>query len=143
MLNNITLQGRLTADPEIRQTEGGVSVARFQIAVERNYKNKDGSRITDFLPVFAWRQTAEFIGKYFGKGDMILLRGSLQSRSYEKDGQKRTAYEINAEEVDFCGGKKETPVADVGPAEPAAKAEPIQARMDMPSQNTYTDDFPF
>lgn len=145
MLNNITLQGRLVADPEMRQTEAGASVARFSIAVERNYKAKDGSRITDFLPCTAWRSTADFIGHWFHKGDQILIRGSLQSRSYEKDGQKRTAYEVLAEEVNFCGGAKsaEKPAVDVGVAVTAEASYPVQARMDLPVTNTYTDDFPF
>ena len=99
MLNRIFLMGRLVADPELRQTPNGISVATFRIAVDRNYQNKaSGERQTDFISCVAWRQTGEFISRYFSKGRMICVEGSLQSRNYEdKSGQKRTAYEVVAD----------------------------------------------
>ena len=106
MLNLSVLQGRLVADPEIKQTPGGVSVATFRLAVDRNYQ-QNGQRQADFINCVAWRGTAEFIGKYFGKGDMCLVEGSLQSRNYEdKNGQKRTAYEVIVGQVYFSGSRK-------------------------------------
>ena len=98
MLNNVTLMGRLVADPELKTTQNGTSVASFRLAVERNYQAKGAAeRQADFLPCVAWRQTAEFISKYFAKGRMIAVEGSLQSRNYEdKNGQKRTAIDQNS-----------------------------------------------
>lgn len=121
MLNLSLLQGRLVADPEIRQTPGGVSVATFRLAVDRNYQ-QNGQRQADFINCVAWRGTAEFIGKYFGKGDMCLVEGSLQSRNYEdKNGAKRTAYEVIVDHVYFSGGRKE-PADGQRAAEPDAAA---------------------
>lgn len=102
MLNKVILMGRLTADPELKRTPNGVSVATFSLAVSRNY-NKD---ITDFINIVAWRQTADFISKYFSKGQLIALEGELQTRNYEdKQGNKRTAVEVIAEQVYFAEPK--------------------------------------
>jgi single-strand DNA-binding protein len=96
-MNVVVEVGRLTSDVELKQTENGVSVCSFTIAV---YRTKE---ITDFLPCIAWRETAEHICRYFGKGKMIAIRGELQSRKYtEKDGKKRTAIEINVKSTGFC-----------------------------------------
>lgn len=104
MLNNVTIMGRLTADPEIKTTQNQVSVTSFSVAVERNIKTKDGQRETDFVPVVAWRNTADFIGKYWKKGQMICIVGELQSRKFEdKNGAKRTAWEVIASQAHFCG----------------------------------------
>lgn len=102
-MNNISLVGRLTADPELKQTQSGISVTSFSIAVDR-----PGSKdTTDFLPVVAWRQTAEFVCRYFGKGQRIGLTGKLTSRKYEdKNGNTRTAYEVVADHVEFVESKK-------------------------------------
>ena len=107
--------GRLTADPELKQTQNSTPVCSFRIAVERNVVNKQtGERATDYISVIAWRQTAEFICKYFRKGSMIALEGSLQSRSYtDKDGNNRTAYEVVANNVSFTGSKSEGGAATV------------------------------
>lgn len=107
MLNRVILMGRLVADPELRQTGSGISVATFRIAVDRNYQTKGSTeRQADFIPCVAWRQTAEFISKYFAKGRMIALEGSLQSRSYEdKTGAKRTAYEVIVDQAYFADSK--------------------------------------
>lgn len=108
MLNAITLHGRLTAEPELRRA-GETAVTSFTLAVDRDFKNNDGSRSCDFIPVVAWRTTAELVSKFFHKGDQMICRGRLQQRNYtDKDGNKRTAYEVVAESVYFCGGKKES-----------------------------------
>lgn len=108
MLNTAILMGRLTADPELKTTNSGLSVVSFCVAVDRRYQ-KDGEKQADFLNVVAWRQTAEFICKYFQKGQMIAVQGSIQTRNYEdKNGNKRTAVEIVAENVSFCGSKSES-----------------------------------
>lgn len=102
MLNRIILMGRLAADPELRTTPNGVSVASFRIGVTRDY-NRDQ---TDWINIVAWRQTAEFVSKYFFKGNMIALEGSLQSRQYQdRDGNNRTAYEVQADRVWFAESK--------------------------------------
>lgn len=108
MLNQIFLQGRLVADPELRQA-GEVSVAQFRVAVDRDYQPKgQEQRQADFINCVAWRQTGEFISKYFGKGDMILIEGQLQTRNYtDKDGNKRTAHEVVIAHCWFCGKKQD------------------------------------
>lgn len=109
MLNIIVLMGRLTADPELKTTPNGVSVTSFSVAVDRNYQKQGEQRQTDFINVVAWRGTAEFVTRYFHKGSMIAVNGSLQSRSYtDKEGNKRTAYEVVADNVNFCGSKAES-----------------------------------
>lgn len=108
MLNKIFLQGRLVNDPELKQTPSGVSVATFRIAVDRDRKNKDGEKETDFVTIIAWRNTADFVSKYFSKGRMILIVGRLQIRNYtDKDGNKRTAAEVVADDVYFSDTKKD------------------------------------
>ncbi len=108
MLNNAVVMGRLVADPEVRSTPQGVSVCRFTVAVDRKYTKEGEPRQADFIDILAWRQTAEFVGKYFQKGQMIAVQGSIQTGSYEKDGIKRRTFEIVAENVSFCGGKNES-----------------------------------
>ena len=110
MLNHITIMGRLTRDPELRYTQSQTPVASFTLAVDRDFGGRDGGeKQTDFINVVAWRQTAEFVSRYFHRGSMIAVRGSIQQRNYEdKNGNKRTAFEIVAEEVSFCGSKAET-----------------------------------
>lgn len=106
-MNNICIIGRLCAQPEIKKTTSGVSVCSVSIAVDRDYK-VNGEKATDFIPCVAWRGTAEFVEKYFRKGDMIAVVGSLESRKYkDKDGNNRTVWEVKADRVNFCGGKKE------------------------------------
>ena len=105
-MNSICLLGRLTADPELRNTPNGISVTNFDVAVDRSYTPKGQEKQVDFIPVQAWRQTAEFVCRYFRKGQRIALQGSLQSRSYtDKDGNKRTAYEVVADNVFFAESK--------------------------------------
>lgn len=108
MLNKTFLQGRLVADPELRHTPNGVAVASFRVAVDRDFKDKSGERQADFVSVIAWRATAEFVSKFFSKGRMAIVEGKLQSRNYEdKDGNKRYALEVVADNVYFGDSKKD------------------------------------
>lgn len=110
MLNVAVIMGRLVATPELRTTPSGVSVCSFRVAVDRSYSSRDGGeRQTDFIDVVAWRNTAEFVCRYFQKGQMIAVNGRIQTRNYEdKQGNKRTAVEIVADNVNFCGSKRES-----------------------------------
>lgn len=99
--------GRCTADPEMRTTANGVSVATFTLAVNRRFRNAQGEYEADFINCVAWRNTAEFIAKYFSKGKQIAVVGSIQTRKYEdKQGNKRTATEVVVDEAHFCGESK-------------------------------------
>ena len=105
-MNVICLMGRLTGDPELKTTQNGVSVTSFSVAVDRAYRSKEQERQTDFINCVAWRQTAEFISRYFHKGQRIALQGSLQSRKYTaNDGSQRTAYEVVVDNAFFCESK--------------------------------------
>ena len=105
-MNTVCLMGRLTADPELRYTQTQVPVTSFTLAVDRAYQPKGQERQADFINIVAWRNTAEFVCKYFRKGNRLALQGSLQSRQYtDKDGNKRTAYEVVADNVFFCESK--------------------------------------
>lgn len=108
MLNHIVIMGRLTRDPELRRTGSGVAVASFTVAVDRDFSGKDGAeKETDFLDCVAWRQTGEFVSKYFRKGSMIVVSGRLQVRSWtDKDGNKRRTAEIVADNCYFGDSKK-------------------------------------
>lgn len=102
MLNKTFLQGRLTADPELKSTSTGVPVCQFRLAVERDFKDKDGKKQSDFITVIAWRQTAEFVSRFFSKGRIAIVEGSIQTRDYtDRDGNKRTATEVVANSVHF------------------------------------------
>lgn len=106
MLNHIVIMGRLVKDPEIRKTQSGVSVASFTVAVDRDFKNGD-EKLTDFIDCSAWRGTADFIGKYFGKGRMIVVDGQLNSRKWtDKEGNKRVSWEVQAQNVYFADSKR-------------------------------------
>ena len=123
MLNCAIIMGRLTADPELRTTDNGTSVTSFSVAVDRAYARQGEERQTDFINVVAWRQTAEFVTRYFRKGSMIAIHGSIQTRNYEdKNGNKRTAVEIVADRASFCGSKAETGTAGAAPAARPAPA---------------------
>ena len=108
MLNEIVIMGRLTRDPELRYTQSQTPVASFTVAVDRDYKNADGSRGTDFIDCVAWRQGGEFISRYFRKGSMIVVSGALHSRQWtDRDGNKRTSWEVNVENSYFGESKRE------------------------------------
>ena len=105
-MNKAILMGRLTRDPELRQTNSGISVCNFQIAVDRRFKNAQGEREADFIPIVCWRHQAEFVNRYFQKGSRIALVGSIQVRSWtQDDGQRRYMTEVIAEEVYFADSK--------------------------------------
>ena len=108
MLNHITIMGRLTRDPELRRTGSGIAVASFTVAVDRDFGGRDGGeKETDFIDCVAWRQTGEFVSKYFTKGSMIVVSGRLQIRSWtDKDGNKRRTAEVVADNVYFGESKR-------------------------------------
>lgn len=109
MLNKVIIMGRLTRDPDFRQTQSGVAICKFSVAVERQFKDsKTGERLTDFLDCTAFRSKAEFISRYFTKGNMILVEGNIQNDNYtDNNGVKHYSNNIMVENVSFCGGKNE------------------------------------
>ena len=145
MLNKSIVHGRLVAAPELKQTPNNTSVTRFRIAIPRNYKNSNGEYDSDFVSIIAWRGTAELVAKHFGKGDMIIVEGSLRSGSYEdKDGKKVYTTEIEANSVYFAGSKPKANASsdnngyypdDVPPPPPPPQSSFEQADPD--------DDYPF
>lgn len=139
MINTVVIMGRMVRDPELRQLDNGTSVTSFSVAVDRNYVDKTtNERQADFLNVVAWRQTADFVCKYFHQGDMIALEGSLQSRKYtDKDGNNRTAIEIVANNISFCGGK------NGGNANANANAGAASATMVANAPSEDNDELPF
>ena len=113
-MNNVTLIGRICNDIEMKTTTNGVEVISFCLAVDRKFKNANGEKQTDFINIVAWRKTAEFIYKYFSKGQQIAITGNIQTRNYEdKQGNKRTAFEVIADTVYFCGSKSDKPNINV------------------------------
>lgn len=112
MLNNITIQGRLTRDPELRYTQSNKAVTTFAVACERDFP-VNGEKITDFIDCVVWTATAEFIAKHFRKGDMIVVQGSLYKRKWtDKNGDDHTVAEVLVQRGYFCGGKKQTQELD-------------------------------
>lgn len=108
MLNRVILMGRLTAEPDYRTTQSGVAFVRLGLAVERDFKGQNGERQTDFLNIIAWRQTADFVSKYFHKGQLVAVQGSIQTGSYtDKDGNKRMSFDIVADQVYFAEPKRD------------------------------------
>lgn len=139
-LNKVILAGRLTSDPELKQTPSGVSTTTFHIAVNRRYE-KDGQREADFITVVAWRQTAEFVARYFKKGSSICVSGSIQTRTWkDQNGNNRHATEIVADEAMFVDGKNDAPaqneytqLPDVPtPPATATKFEELKTDDDLP-----------
>ena len=108
MLNVVAIMGRLVADPELRTTPAGYSVCSFRIACDRSYVQQGQQRQADFIDIVAWRQQADFVSKYFQKGSLIAVEGSLQTRQYQdKQGSKRTAVEVVANNISFAGAKRQ------------------------------------
>ncbi len=144
MINNVVLMGRLVATPELRSTGTGVSVASFTIAVERAYAKAGEQRQADFIDCVAWRQSAEFITRYFQKGSMIAVTGSIQTRNYEdKNGNKRKAVEVVVDNASFCGSKAETGSTG-GYTAPAAPAPSFASASESDFEEiTEDDDLPF
>ena len=109
MINMVALMGRLTYEPELISTPNGVSVLRFQVACDRSYQTKGQERQADFIDCVAWRKTAEFISRYFHKGSMIAVEGTIQTSNYtDKNGNNRKQIEVLANNVSFCGSKNES-----------------------------------
>lgn len=107
MLNRAVLMGRITRDIELRQTPSGVAVVNFSIAVDRNYQPDKDNKQTDFITITAWKSKAVFISKYFSKGQLIAVEGSIQTRNYQdKEGNNRTAFEVVADQVYFAEGRR-------------------------------------
>lgn len=133
MLNVAAIMGRLVADPELRHTPNDIAVTTFTLAVDRSYARAGTERQTDFIDVVAWRQTAEFVCKYFSKGRMMAVTGSIQTRNYEdKQGNKRKAFEIVASDVSFADSKRDNSASgsyDVmsSSPKPAVFSEPAPA----------------
>ena len=124
MLNKIFLMGRLTRDPELRRTQSGTAVTSFSLAVDRDFKGQNGEKETDFIDVVAWRNTAEFVSKFFTKGRMAIVEGRLQIRDYtDRDGNKRRAAEVVADNVYFGDSKRDS--ADGGYAPAPAYGAPV------------------
>ena len=137
MYNKIILMGRIVADPELKTTPQGVNVCTFRIAVDRRFQKQGEEKQTDFFNVTAWRQTGDFVNRYFGKGRMILVEGELQTRPYtDKSGNQATWYEVNAERVSFTGEK-----AQGGTSAPT----PNEAAPSVPAPTAAQDDetYPF
>lgn len=125
MLNKIFIMGRLTCDPELRRTQSGTPVVSFALAVDRDYKNADGTKATDFIEVVAWRTTAEFVSKYFAKGRMAVVEGRLQIRDWtDKEGSKRRSAEVVADNVYFGDSKKDGSSGGYKAAGSAVDVEP-------------------
>lgn len=157
MLNVVAIMGRLVADPELRTTQQGTNVCTFRIACERSYTPKGQQRQADFVDIVAWGKTAEFICKFFQKGSMIAIDGSLQTRNYQdKQGNKRTAVEVVANNISFAGAKAEDKPAardfdqqtqnythEAKTAQSAPQPAQTQGSMDGFSVISDTDDLPF
>ena len=118
MLNHITIMGRLTRDPELRRTQNGTAVCTFTVAVDRDFQSRDSQeKQTDFIDCVAWRSTAEFVCKYFTKGRMIVVDGSLQSRKWtDKNGQNRVSWEIQASNLYFGDSRRDSQGGDYAPS---------------------------
>ena len=135
MLNVICLMGRMVHDPEVKTTPSGVPVTTFAVAVERSRADADGKRQCDYIDVVAWRGTAEFVARYFSKGSWIAVNGSLQTRTWEdKEGKKRKAFEVVADNVHFAGNK------DAGSGQ--ARGDADDAEFVKPQQNAPTAQAP-
>ena len=122
MLNRIIVMGRMTRDPELRRTNSGTAVASFTVAVDRDFKSQSGEKETDFIDVVAWRNTAEFVCKYFSKGRMAVVEGRLQLRDWtDKDGNKRRSAEIVSDSVYFGDSKRDG--GDAAQSEPQSEPQ--------------------
>ena len=133
MLNHIVLMGRLTRDPELRYTGSNVPVASFSIAVDRDFgRGENGEKQTDFINVSAWRQTGEFVSKYFTKGSMIVVSGRLQIRDYtDRDGNRRTAAEVVAYVADRYDVTEAEAAAETAEAAAASEADLEEAKAQL------------
>ena len=126
-MNKVILTGRLTADPELKQTQSGISTCRFTVAADRRFADKNtGERQADFITCVAWRQTAEFVSRYFSKGKMIALEGSLRTGSYQDRVHSDVTHyttDVYVDNVEFCGSKADNNLGYNNTAPPAAEAQ--------------------
>jgi len=144
MLNIVALQGRLVADPELRTTNSGTPVCSFTLAVQRNTKGGDGEYNTDWVDCVAWKGTAEFICKYFQKGQLMAVNGALQTRSYEKDGVKRKVTQVVVQSAYFCESRNTSSGAQHrAPAARSALPDTSPLSQDEMEEILGADDFPF
>ena len=146
MLNHITIMGRITRDPELRRTGSGIAVAGFTVAVDRDFSGKDGGeKETDFIDCVAWRQTGEFVSKYFTKGSMIVVSGRLQMRSWtDKEGNKRRTAEVVAENVYFGDSKRSDDAGNTSaPAYGSYSAPAAQPVQDFTELDDVDGQLPF
>lgn len=147
MLNKVVLIGRLTKDPEVKSTVSGVSVATFTLAVSRRYTNQQGEREADFIPIVAWRQLADTIGRYLTKGRLVAVSGSIQTRTYDTpEGQRRYMTEVVADEVQFLerantGSSNERQDQEHPP--PPAYSENKQSSGGFEPMDSEDDELPF
>ncbi len=139
MLNRTILMGRLVADPELKTTANGISVTSFRIAVERSYVKSGEERKADFIDIVCWRQTAEFVCRYFSKGSLIAVEGQLQSRTYQaKDGTNRYVLEVVADNVSFTGERRDNSNSAYAPS---YSQEPPMAQPSPSYQSGSNSDF--
>lgn len=139
MINMVALMGRLTYEPELRKTPSDVSVLRFQVACDRSYQRAGAERQADFIDCVAWRQTAEFISRYFHKGSMIAVEGTIQTSNYtDKNGNNRKQTEVLANNVSFCGSKSES--GNTAPAGGYNEPAPSYANADNSDFEEIVDD---
>lgn len=156
MLNRVILMGRMVADPELKTTASGVSVTSFRIAVDRSYVKSGEERKADFIDIVCWRQQAEFVCRYFGKGSLIAVEGQLQTRTYQaKDGTNRYVVEVVADNISFTGERRDSQggysqsyAAPAAPAQPQAPAQPAPSyqsgsNSDFQEVSLEDDDLPF
>ena len=148
MLNHIVLMGRLTRDPELRRTGSGLAVASFSLAVDRDFGNREtGERETDFIDIVAWRNTAEFVSKYFTKGRMAVVSGRLQIRNWtDKEGNKRRSAEVVADNVYFGDSKRDGvsgSFAEYGAPADSSFTAPAVPSSDFSMMETNDSDLPF
>jgi single-strand DNA-binding protein len=142
-MNKIILVGRLTKDPELRSTTSGISTVTFSVAVNRNYKNKDGNYEADFINCVAFRNQADFISKYFKKGGLIGIEGRIQTRNYDaQDGTKRYVTEVMIENVEFVGGKNDNSSSQQSfnnsyIDEPSTPPIDVMPEIDIPKSDPY------
>lgn len=142
--NKVILIGNLVADPELKQTQSGIPVTSFRIAVGRRFAKQTDAQQADFIDIVCWRQTAEFVTRYFSKGKSILVCGSLQSRSWtDQNGNKRYATEVVADEVSFVEKKTMDNVPPAGPAGAAANAYSASPKEVEFSEMSADEDLPF
>ena len=141
MLNHIVLMGRLTKDPELRYTGSNIPVASFRLAVDRDFGNREtGEKQADFFDVVAWRQTGEFVSKYFRKGSMIVVSGRLQSRKWQdRDGNNRVSWEVNADNVYFGESRRDS--GDTYSSDRSASYTRSEPARNSYSNNSYSGGF--